>query len=267
MKRTGYIKAAFLMPANLIALGVSAIASALLGEPTVLLVALGAESLYLGALSSAATFRRAVRANDFGPEVDPEKEVGDLFDELSTSQKEHYFALKQLRDRILENYRKLPGGRVLVATSEGQVDQLLVSFLRLLSTLNGYRKYLSTSDRKALERELKALEEETAAEPNPRLKDVKQKRVEILGKRVERFQRAEESRELVSHQLAGIEDLLKLTHEQSIAIRDPESVGRQLERLTAEARTTEETVKEMEQFLEFSDEAGGPPRLTGIRVP
>jgi hypothetical protein len=264
--RTGYIKAAFLMPANLIALGASAIASALFGEPTILLVALGAESLYLGALSSASTFRRAVRASDHGPEVDPEKEVGELFDELSSSQKEHYFALKQLRDRILENYRKLPGGRVLAATSENQVDQLLVSFLRLISTLNGYRKYLSTSDRKALERELKALEDETAAETNPRLKDVKQKRVEILRKRVERFQRAEESRELVSHQLAGIEDLLKLTHEQSIAIRDPETVGRQLERLTAEARTTEETVKEMEQFLEITDEVSGP-RLSGIRVP
>ena len=104
-----------------------------------------------------------------------------------------------------------------------------------------------------------------AGQGNARLKDVKQRRVEILRKRVERFQKAEESRELVSHQLAGIEDLLKLTHEQSIAIRDPESVGRQLERLTEEAQSTEATVREMEQFLDITGEPSGP-QLPAERV-
>lgn len=259
MKGWRYLKAAFLMPANLIALGASGVAALLTGEPSVLLVALGAESLYLGALSSASTFQRAVRAGALAEDVDPEKEAGALFDDLSPSQKEHYATLKGVRDRILENYRKLPGGRVLAATSEQQVDQLLVAFIRLVSTLNHYRKFLGTSDRRQVEQELRELEVDAAAESNARLKDVKQRRVEILRKRVERFQKAEESRELVSHQLAGIEDLLKLTHEQSIAIRDPESVGRQLERLTEEAQSTEATVREMEQFLDITGEPSGPP--------
>jgi hypothetical protein len=55
----------------------------------------------------------------------------------------------------------------------------------------------------------------------------KERRAEILRKRVLRFTQAAESREVVSHQLASIEDMLRLTHEQSIAIRDPEVVGRQ----------------------------------------
>jgi hypothetical protein len=265
VKGSRYLKAAFMMPANLVALGVSAAATVLTGEPAVLLMALGAESLYLGALSSASTFRRAVRAQDLADEVDPEKEAGALFEDLSPSQKEHYAALKTVRDRILENYRKLPGGRVLAIGSERQVDQLLVSFIRLVSTLNHYRKFLGTSDRRQVEQELRELEADVAAEANARLRDVKQRRVEILRKRVERFQKAEESRELVSHQLAGIEDLLKLTHEQSIAIRDPESVGRQLERLTLEAQSTEATVREMEQFLDYPDELSGP-QLPAERV-
>ena len=53
-----------------------------------------------------------------------------------------------------------------------------------------------------------------------------------------------------------IRDVLRLTHEQSIAIRDPEIVGRQLEALTAEVEATEMTVREMEKFMEFSDELG-----------
>ena len=263
MKGVPYLKAAFLVPANLLALGASAVASAVTGEPAVVLVALGVEGLYLAALSSASAFRRAVRARGGG--AGPEREAGAVYEELSPSQKEHYFALKGVRDRILENYRKLPGGRVLAAGSERQVDQMLVSFLRLLATLNHYRKFLSTSDRRVVEQELRELEADVAAEGNARLKDVKQRRVEILRKRVERFQKAEESRELVSHQLAGIEDLLKLTHEQSIAIRDPESVAPQLERLTLEAQSTEATVREMEQFLDATFEPSGP-RLSGERV-
>jgi hypothetical protein len=95
-----------------------------------------------------------------------------------------------------------------------------------------------------------------ATDANARLKEVKSRRIEILRKRVQRFQQAAESREVVSHQLASIEDVLRLTHEQSIAIRDPEVVGRQLEALTAEVEATEATVREMEKFMEFSDELG-----------
>lgn len=263
-KEPSYIKAAFMLPANLLALGAAAIGSAVVGEPMVALAALGVESVYLGLLSNAATFKRAVRSK--GPsERNPEKENAALLAELSSSQKEHYLALKELRDKILSNHQKLPGGRVLAASSEQRVDALLNSFLKLISTLNHYRKYLSATDRKAVEKDLQELEEDLAAETNPRLAEVKRKRVEIMKKRIARFQQAEESRELVSHQLASIEDLLKLTHEQSIAIRDPESLTRQLDALAAETEATEESVREMERFIEFTEESV-PHLSSGVRV-
>jgi hypothetical protein len=255
MAKRNFIKAAFLMPANLLGLIAAGVGAAVSGEPTVALTALGVEALYLGLMSNAAVFRRAVRAN-VQAQRDPGRELAHALDELSPSQKEHYLALRELRDKILANHQKLPGGRVLAAASEQRVDALLSSFVRLLSTLNHYRKYLSAADRKGVESELAELEADAAQESNPRVKDVKQKRVEILRKRVERFRQAEESREVVSHQLAGIEDLLKLTHEQSITIRDPESLSRQLDALAAEAETTEESVREMERFLEFGEEPG-----------
>lgn len=252
-KGPNYIKAAFMLPVNLVALGASAAASALLGDPSPVLVALGAEGVYLGVLSSLPRFQKAVRSQqDHGDEANAE--VVALMEDLAPSQREHYFFLRDLRDKILANYRKLPGGRVLATSSEHRVDALLTSFLRLLSTLNNYRQYLSATDHKNIQRELDELRAELAAETNDRLKEVKAKRVEILEKRLKRFEQAAESREVVSHQLAGIEDLLKLTHEQSIAIRDPASVAKQLDVLSAEVQETEETVKEMEKFLEFAEE-------------
>jgi hypothetical protein len=95
---------------------------------------------------------------------------------------------------------------------------------------------------------------------------VQEKRADILRRRLERFTQAEESRAVVSHQLASIEDLMRLTHEQSIASRDPESVNRQLEALSAEATATDETVREMERFLDFTEETSGPlPHGTRVR--
>jgi hypothetical protein len=263
-KKPNYLKAAFMVPANLMAMATAAISSAVIGDPLPVLVAAGVESIYLGVLSAAPRFRRAVRANTIS-EVDTPEELEQLLTELAPSQREHYAQLKQLRDQILRNYERLPGGRVLVASSEARVDALLAAFVRLLATLNSYRKYLNTSDRKTVERELSTLEADLATTENPRLREVKQRRVEILRRRLSRFQQAEESREVVSHQLAGIEDLLRLTHEQSIAIRDPESVSRQLEALSAEVQSTDETVREMERFMEFTEETGGHVPL-GTRV-
>ena len=256
---TSYLKAALLMPANLFALGAGAIASAVIGDWTPLAAAAGASGMYLAFLSVLPNFRRLVASNYDAQELlehgTPQARE-QLVTDLAPSQREHWLALNELKEKILANYRLLPGGRVMAASSEGRLDGLLTSFLRLLSTLNSYRKYLNTADRKSIEAELAGLEGEVAHETNPRLKDVKTRRVEIMKKRVHRLVQAEESREVVSHQLASIEDVLRLTHEQSIAIRDPEAVERQLEALTTEVEATEETVREMERFMEFSYEVG-----------
>ncbi len=63
---------------------------------------------------------------------------------------------------------------------------------------------------------------------------MKEKRLEFQRKRLGRFQQAGESREVVSHQLAGIENLVRLTHEQSITIRAPATVNRKLDVVSIE---------------------------------
>ena len=109
------------------------------------------------------------------------------------------------------------------------------------------------------------LEAEFQTDASEKLREVKARRIEILKKRVHRFTQAEENREIVSHQLASIEDMLRLAHEQSIAIRDPEIVTAQLDALTAEVAATEETVREMESFMRIDD--FGPVSESSSRSP
>lgn len=257
VKKRSSLRAALAMPANAFAIAAGGVASAATGEWIPLAAAAGGSLIYSVLLSMLPSFRRAVRANleaQVSGEVASPEERDALLAELAPSQRQHYDVLRELRERILESYGRMPGGRVLVASSERRLDALLTSFLRLIGTLNSYRKFLNATDRRGIEDELRMLEAEVAGEKNERLKEVKSRRVEILKKRVARFVQAEESREVVSHQLASIEDVLRLTHEQSIAIRDPEVVSRQLDALTAEVTATEETVKEMEQFMQVTEE-------------
>jgi hypothetical protein len=263
--RLAWLRAAVFSPANLIGLAGAAGATLVTGQTLPLAVAGALEAFYLVVVGINPRFRRAARAQLPGG-ASGEAEVESLLAELAPSQREHYHRLRDLKEKIEANYRRLPGGRVLAASSESRVDALLTSFVRLLTTLNGYRRYLSVADRQALETELKELQADVSAESNTRLKEVKQKRVEILSKRLQRFTQAEESRAVVSHQLASIEDLLRLTHEQSIAIRDPEHISRQLDALSVEVQATEDTVREMEQFMDFTEETAAPlPHGTRVR--
>jgi hypothetical protein len=249
------------MPANLFALVAGGVASVAVGDWTPLAAAAGASTLYLGLMSFLPSFRRAVQKSltaQAADTLEPEAELEQLLNELAPSQKEHYESLRELKARIVQNYQRLAGGGALAEGSARRIDGLLTAFVRLLTTLNAYRRYLGSTDKKAIIDEVLQLKVDLDRDSNERLKEVKRRRVEILELRLSRFNKAEESREVVSHQLAGIEDLLKLTLEQSIAMRDPEAVGRQLEGLSAEVEATEESVREMERFMEFHEEVQMP---------
>jgi hypothetical protein len=268
--RESYVKEAFLNPLNLAVLGGAALLALVAFSAVPLLVGLGAEVIYLGTLPSLPGFQRRVRRRRDEERRQVEQvNLEKTLDELSPNQRDCYLALRELRERTLENYRRLPGGQPLAESSAGRLDGLLVSFVRLLGALDNYRKYLSTTDRRSLERELAELRVEVAggSAGTSALREVKRRRVEILEKRVERFERAAESRELVSHQLASIEDVLRLLHEQSITLRDPEIVNAQLEHLSFEIQATDDTMRETERFLAFSEEVRGlsPPERERVR--
>lgn len=261
-----YVRHAFVQQLNLAALGGAAVASIALLSPLPLLIAVGAELVYLGAVPSLPRFKRHVRAlREHDRQLLEKSATETLLEGLSPNQRESYLSLRDLHHRILENYSRVPGGNVLAETSAYRMDGLLASFVRLLSTLNSYRRYLTNTDRKAIEKELADLTAEVAATSfgdSEKVHEVKARRVEILGKRLERFDRAAESRELISHQLASIDDFMRLLHEQSITLRDPDVLGQQLEHLAIEIQATDETVREMEKFSAITEELGGPSALS-----
>lgn len=255
-KGPGYTGAAFGNRWNLgLLAGAAGISLATL-SPLPLILAAGAELVYLGTVPGMRRFQRLVDSRRRHVRLAEAQALdGQLYAALSPNQQATFDGLRELRDRVRDAYRRLGGGTEgLADESVHKIDRLLSSFLRLLDQLNAYRRYLSATDRGRIERDLRELEAELREPQSGRLQDIKARRRDILIRRLDRFDRGEENREIISHQLAAIEDFLRLVHEQSLTLRDPQDVSKQLDTLAAEVEETEDTVRQMETFLQLQEE-------------
>ncbi len=253
-RQMSYLGAALRHRASFWILGGGAVTAMATGSDVPLLLAGGVELVFLGAITGNARFQQAVDAREAKKQAKLRSRQNEkLLAELAPNQREHFLGLQALASRIQENFGRLDaGGEAIAAQSRLRIDALLQSFLRLLLTLNDHRRYLGGTDRQLLERELRELQVDLAggAAP-PAVREIKERRVAILGKRLERFEKAQESREVIAHQLASIEDLLRLLHEQSITLRDPAGVTHQLDALAIEVEEAESTVRELDRLLAF----------------
>ena len=272
-----FLKEAFQTSLNAAVVGASALgcgaAAYATGEPLLLGLFPGIEFLFLAVTSSLPGFRRKVRARH-----DAERQEADRRErqarlerqlaELSPNQRACFLELKALTDRTLACYARLPSGGMLVASSEVQIRGLLEVFLKLLSSLNGYRRYLDATNRQQIEKELATLRVElTSAPPAGELAPIqklKARRVELLEERLTRFDKALTGRELISHQLASIEDLVRLLHDQALTLRDPAMATLQLEDLSHQLEATDETMREMEAFSAVTEEFAQLEPLTSL---
>lgn len=259
-----YLKAALLHPASVTILAVGTGLSVLGGGEAPLLLAGGLDLVWAGYAVGDARFRRAVDARAGARELkERRRRTEALLAELAPNQREHFANLRALAERIDANYQRLPGSAPVLADSRQKLEALLQAFLRLLVSWNDHRRYLGATDRREIERDLAALRTDLARETGGEaVREIKQKRVEILEKRLDRFRFAEENREAIAHQLASIEDVLRLVHEGSITLRDPAAITRQLDALTVEVEATEATVREMDRFLGMIREAAVLPDRT-----
>ena len=76
----------------------------------------------------------------------------------------------------------------------------------------------------------------------------------MLGKRLERYQKAVENRDVIAAQTETIQEVLHLLRDQSYAMRDPRSISDQVDGLISSAEETERGVKDLEEILADDDE-------------
>jgi hypothetical protein len=239
---------------NLIALGTAVGFAVLSGSLLPLLLAAGLE---LTCLPLLERYQRYMRAREIEKERAERKltEAADMLQAMPEVERQHYRELQSVAAEIRRNYQTMTStSQVLLSQLSDKLEVLLSSYLRMRYSLSRYGAYFRTTSAERIQERMAMLENEMAKGPD-RVQQVKARTRAVLGKRLERFQKAVENRELISAQTETIQEVLQLLRDQSYSMRDPRSIAEQVDGLISSAEETERGVKDLEEILTDDDES------------
>ena len=239
---------------NLIALGTAVGFAVLSGSFLPLILAAGLE---LTCLPLLERYQRYMRARDIEKERAERKqtEAADMLHAMPEVERQHYRELQSLAAEIRRNYQSMTTtSQVLLSQLTEKLDVLLAFYLRMRYSLSRYGAYFRTTDPERIQERMVMLEREMKSGPE-KVQQVKARTRAVLAKRLERYQKAVENRDLINAQTETIQEVLQLLRDQSYSMRDPRSIAEQVDGLISSAEETERGVKDLEDILGDDDEA------------
>lgn len=250
-----YVKEAFTWQYNLIALAGAAAFAWMSGSEAPLVLAAGAELMYLATVPRMETFRRLVRSWRYKQEKDEHNaELRKLLTQLPPEVQYKFSDLNAIAQAIRANYKRLSStSQVFIGSLETQLDSLLASYVRLAQAAVQHRDYLNQTNPALIRREIDELTAKLPKE-SPKVQEINRKRIEILTKRMDKFGRIRENRQIIDAQCQAIQDVLHLIRDQSMTMSDPQQVSDRLEGLVKDAEATEQNIREVEAIFQMSPE-------------
>jgi hypothetical protein len=222
------------------------------GSALPLILVAGVELIYLSVIPHNKRFQRLVRSWQYAEEKKQHNlKINEMFQQLPPETRLRYAELDKVCKAVRANYGWLSAtSQMLVSQMEERLRGLLEAYLRLLCAGQQHIDYLRTTNPDAIKREIDGLQQKQGQ--LPKVQEINQQRVEILNKRLEKFGKIRENRQVIEAQCAAIEDVLQLIRDQSVTMRDPQQVSGQLESLMQDVEQTEETVKQVESIFDAS---------------
>src|SRR6185503_4592997 len=211
-------------------------------------------------VSGNQRFQRLIRARvsqeeDQAASQRTETEAWELLQRLPNPEQQRYRALQGLATEIRQNYKSLDSSsQMLVEELVRKLDFLLSFYLRMRSSLSRYQAYFATTDPERIQERMAMLEHEMAVGPE-RVQQIKARTRIVLEKRLERYQKAMENRQLVEAQTETVEEVLQLLRDQSYSMRDPRTITEQLDGLVSSAENTERGVRDLEELMSIEADA------------
>jgi len=255
-----FLAHAFKSQYNLIGLVTACGFAALSASLFPLVLAAGVELIVLPLVSGNQRFQRLVRARvseeaDEASAQKTQKEAGEMLQLLPGPEQQRYRALQGLASEIRQNYRALDSSsQMLVEELVRKLDFLLAFYLRTRYGLMRYHAYFSTTDPERIQERIAMLEHEIATGPE-RVQQIKARTRLVLEKRLDRYQKALENRQLVEAQTETVEEVLQLLRDQSYSMRDPRTITEQLDGLVSSAESTERGVRDLEELMAIEQDA------------
>jgi len=247
LDQVDFVKEALKWQYNWIGLAGAALFALLSGTGMPLVLAAGMELIYLSLVPRSSRFRRMVRSWKYAEQkLQREMKLSTMFNEMPPELRTRYAALDSMCNGIRANYSRLSStSQMFLEQMEQRLRGLLEAYLRLLYADFRHCEYLQATDPNPIKQNLARLQRTLSSDP-PQVQEINRKRIEILGKRLEKYQKVNDNQKVVQAQCSAIEDALQLINDQSVTMRDPQQVSDQLDSLVHDVEQTEETVRQVE---------------------
>jgi len=258
--KINFVREAFHLQYNWIAM-VSAAAFALVsGSFLPIIMAGGLELMYLAIVPQNWRFQRLVRSWKFSEQQQKEQQqLGDLLRMLPADLQSRYIHAAQVCGSIRANFAQFSStSQIFLQQIDTRLQGLLNGYARLLSSAAQQQQYLRTAEQDGIKHEIASLQKSLSSDP-PKVQEINKKRIEILTKRLEKFDKISENRKVVDAQCSAVEDVLMLVRDQSVTMRDPQQVSERLDSLVKDVEQTEQTVQQVEAIF-----SGMSPDLDGL---
>jgi hypothetical protein len=253
LSQDDYVRAALKWQYNWIGLAGAAAFAVVSGTGLPLVLAAGVELMYVALVPQSSRFRRLVRSWRYAAEKkEHEKKLHDMYQDLPVEMRSRYQFVEQVAKGIRENYARLSAtSQIFAQQMDDKLNGLLSGYVRLLYTAKLHHEYVQSLNPAQVKGEVVRLESAIAKEP-PKVQEINAKRIEILRKRLTKFEKITENREVIDAQCSAIEDVLQLIRDQSVTMRDPQEVSAQLDNLVQDVEQTEQSVKDIEAIFALS---------------
>ena len=259
-----YLKKAFFIHWNLLALGAVTAAGIISGQPDVVLpLAAAGEILYLASLSTHKRFQAAVdaeahKARSLKKSQQAELKLHKLLDSLAPSDKRAFHALKNqivILSRIADNFAGGTGSghHAALGVGSGGMNHLLWIYLRLLYSKNAVERFFATTDPSAIDRDIaeaRARLETLGPVDDDSPTDTKRRasledRLKTCELRLENFQRTKDNYEFIQDELGRLSAKIAALGEMAVARQDPNFISDEVDSVSKSVEAGEKAMSEL----------------------
>lgn len=268
-------------PANLLYLGTFLLASLVSANLWMFVLTVLVEAAVLAGLPRLPSLRRNVDRQLLSRDRAGAAAVrGSLAGHMSGERRVELTELEQRVETIRTNAERARGRADGVLDELIGLDRLLGSYTRLAVIHRATGESLEMTDRDLLCGEIEELQGQLRAATSTRLREAVARRLGLTRRRLETVDRNRQRLLAMDHQLSTIAEMIRLVHEQSVALMDAGNAADIVESVMLELEQHEQTLQEIvavcvpddppaEPMAEpvALDDAVGPPEPVDLQEP
>jgi hypothetical protein len=216
--------------------------------------------MYLAIVPQNWRFQRLIRSRKFAEEQQKhQQKLSEMLASLPAEMQSRYVHAAQVCGAIRSNFAQFSStSQIFLQQIDARLQGLLNGYCRLLLAATQQQQYVKSTEQDGIKHEIASLQKALSSDP-PKVQEINKKRIEILTKRLEKFDKISENRKVVDAQCSAVEDVLMLVRDQSVTMRDPQQVSERLDSLVHDVEQTEQTVQQVEAIF-----SGMSPDLDGL---